>query len=102
MRKLFNIDLSEISLVSAAACLNDEGNSQEFMIVKNDDKPKWDNVNRMLYGFCQSDLELLDDQVIDVLEPIEKMSKDNPFPSISRQINLQKQGLENFLSELED
>ena len=95
MRKLTELEISELSLVDRPA------NLTPFMIIKNDEKPKWDTVERLIFGYSRSDLELLDDQAVETIEPIEKMSKDNPFPSITRQINLQKKKGSDYLNELE-
>ena len=71
------------------------------MIIKNDDKPKFESVERMIFGYSRSDLLLLDEQAVETLEPIQKSSKENPFPSITWQINLQKQKVSDYINELD-
>ena len=91
MRKLTEIE--ELSLVSDP--------KTPFTIIKNDNEPKFESVQRLVRGFSDSDLELLDYEAIETL-PIQKASsKENPFPSISHQLDLQKQKLADYLNELD-
>jgi len=93
--ELQDIDVEEISLVDRPAT------RQKFTIIKGDDKEmdnkcEWSSVQRCVFGFCDDDLDMLEDNY-----EIEKSSPDDKFPSLTRQFNLNRARIERTYEEYE-
>lgn len=64
--------------------------------VKKSDNFYWPTAERQIYGYNQDDLAMIKDSEI---EEVEKSTKDNPFPSLTRVFNRNTQNMEECIEE---
>jgi len=98
--ELRNLEISEISLVDQPAC-------KKWSVIKNleglegDDKEvdrcEWSQAQRIIFGFNEDDLDMLENSDIE----ISKSSEDEKWPSLSGQFERNKQRLEKQYEEYE-
>jgi len=64
-------------------------------------KPEWNSIQKMLFGYTDREVELLDDEAIEELEKELEITKNDKFPTLTRAMLLNQRKTENYLDELE-
>ena len=64
-------------------------------------KPEWNSIQKMLLGYTDREVELLDDEAIEELEKELEITKNDKFPTLTRAMLLNQRKTENYLDELE-
>ena len=92
MNELSGLEISEISLVNSPAT------KKTFSVIKGEEKPKckFNSIQKAFLGYTDDEISELPDEIVEE-EKIEKSTKENPFPSITKAVNIAKKRAKDYL-----